>query len=99
MKLLSHRSTRKGDTATVHATWNARNRQPAALRLVPLKGTDGHPVDPSEAAKPLVTGPIADVQGMIFGLAQIAWSWGWRPAGFEKALLDVVSNYGKGPRI
>jgi hypothetical protein len=82
----------------VTAGWNARNRQSAAVSLVLSKGTDGHPVDPATAAKPLIQGDIVDVQGVIFGIANIAWSWGWRPAGFAQAVLDVVQNHGKGHR-
>jgi hypothetical protein len=99
VKLLTHSSSRKGDIATILATWNARNRQSAAVNLVLSKGIDGHPVDPSQAAKPLIKGDIAEVQGVIFGIAQIAWSWGWRPAGLQQAILDVVQNHGRKPKI
>jgi hypothetical protein len=98
MKLLTHSATRKGDIATVLATWQSRLRTGAAVSLALSKGIDGQPVDPAIAAKPLIQGDIVDVQGAIFGLAQIAWSWGWRPAGLEAKILNVVREHMKGTR-
>ena len=98
MKLLTHSATRKGDIATVLASWQSRTRQGAAVNLALLKGTDGYPVDAAVAAQPLIQADIVDVQGTMFGIAKIAWSWGWRPAGLQQALLDLVAQHGKGPR-
>ena len=95
MKLRSHKESRKGDTVTIDATWTARNRQSAAVWLGQLKGTDGHPVDPAEAAKPLIQADVVDVNGITNGIAEIAWKRGWRPTGFANALQTLVMNFGK----
>ena len=98
MKLISHNAKRKGDIATVNAKWISRTRQGASVSLALHKGEDGRDVDVAIADKPLIQADIKDVQGVMFGIAQIAWSWGWRPAGFEAALMQVVRDYGKGSR-
>ena len=51
-----------------------------------------------DRGKALARFDLEDVQGVMFGIAQIAWSWGWRPAGFEAALINVVREHGKGTR-
>ncbi len=99
MKLISHNAKRKGnDVVEVNAKWISRTRQGAAVGVTLIKGEDGRPVDDAVAAIPLIQGDIKDVQGTMFGIAQIAWSWGWRPAGFEAAVMQLIRDHGKGSR-
>jgi hypothetical protein len=95
MKLISHSEKRKGDTVTIHGTWTARNRQSAAVWLGLLKGTDGRAVDAAEADKPLIQGDVWEVNGIMNGIAQIAWARGWRPMGLEATLVNMLRNFGK----
>ena len=93
MKLISHSVSRKGDIVTINAAWRAVNRVAAAVRLAPIKGTDGNAVDPREAGLPVFQGEIKDATGMLWGLAEIAWSMGWRPVGFAHAVNRVIETY------
>ncbi len=95
MKLGTSSAKRNGDIVTIDATWTARNRQPAAVWLGLLKGTDGKPVDAGEAAKPLIQGNVVDVNGILNGIATIAWRNGWRPEGLEASLIMLIRNFGK----
>ncbi len=85
MKLTSHKTTRQGDTVTVEAKWISKFKKPTypSVNLTPDVMTN----------RPLVTGDVLEVHGFLFGCASIAWSLGWRPAGFLKAMNEWVADY------
>ncbi len=95
MKLKSHSVKRSGDIVTIDATWTARNRKSAAVWLGLLKGTDGADVAEAESSKPLIQGDVIAVNGILNGIADIAWSNGWRPVGLEASLVMLIRNFGK----
>ena len=85
MKLTSHKTTRQGDTVTVEAKWISKFKKPISV-LVSTRANE-----PNMA--PMISGDVLDVHGFLFGCASIAWSLGWRPAGFLKAMNTWVADY------
>ncbi len=86
MKLTSHKTTRQGDTVTVEAKWISKFKKPTYPQV--YFGLTKHSNDPT-----MLTGDVLDVHGFLFGCAAIAWSLGWRPAGFLKAMNTWVADY------
>ncbi len=85
MKLTSHKTTRQGDKVTIEAKWASRFKKPmGATVALNAKGAEHNQ---------LMEGDVLDVHGFLFGCAAIAWSLGWRPAGFLKAMNDWVADY------
>ena len=89
MKLTSHKTTRTGDKVTVEATWISRFKKPLQVTVAPRVDAPG--------VVPLMEGDVLDVHGFLFGCAAIAWSLGWRPAGFLKAMSTWVADYKPSP--
>lgn len=87
MKLRSHKTARRGDKITHSAVWVDKMKRPAAVRLVLEKGND------VDSDQPLVEGDITDVNGVLYGLADIAWSNGWRPRGLIGKLATEIEKY------
>lgn len=86
MKLKSSSVTRKGDLVTVRANWITRFRQPAYVKISITE--EGHPHEGL-----LVDGDVIDTHGLLFGIAQIAWNIGWRPAGLLEATMETIRSH------
>ena len=85
MKITSHKVTRQSDTVTVEAKWISKFKKPmGATVAINAKGAEHNQ---------LITGDVLDVHGFLFGCASIAWSLGWRPAGFTKKLSEWIDDY------
>ncbi len=85
MRLTSHKTTRQGDKVTVEAAWISKFKKP-------MGATVAINVEGAERTQ-LMEGDVLDVHGFLFGCASIAWSLGWRPAGFLKAMNTWVADY------
>ena len=85
MKLTSFLVTRKTDKVAVESGWINKFKKPI-FPHVTLNNVQ--PMGPS-----MLTGDVKDVHGFLFGCATIAWSLGWRPAGFLKAMNTWVADY------
>ena len=91
MKLKSHKTTRTGDKINVEALWHTKFKKPLGVRVkLDRTGPDG------SSPGILMVGDVVDVHGFMFGCAAIAWSMGWRPVGFMKAMSLWVSEYKPG---
>ncbi len=87
MKLTSHKTTRTGDKVTVEAKWISKFKKPLQVTTTVWSRPD------ETGVRPLMEGDVLDVHGFLFGCAAIAWSLGWRPAGFLKAMNAWVADY------
>lgn len=87
MRLKSHKVIRQGDTVTVNTSWISKFKKPMYPNVI---------LHNDSAPTPLMSGDVLDVHGFLFGCAAIAWSLGWRPAGFLKAMNTWVSDYKPG---
>lgn len=87
MKLLTQSVKRTGDNVTVNATWKTQDRRKAQVKI---KRTIPEPGAFDEA---MMTGDVKEVHGVLFGLAEIAWNMGWRPAGFIERIAGAVAAH------
>lgn len=87
MKLLSHSMDRKGDKITVSGRWHDRFRRPVRVRVLVEEIPEG--ADPGA----FLTGDVKDVDGIVQGIAEMAWAGGWRPRGLDAALAHVVRMF------
>ena len=86
MKKLSHDVERVGSSTKVQAQWRTRMRTPGAVEI-----TKDQPSTMKTTT--LIEGDSAEVFDTLSGIAEIAWSMGWRPAGLETVVSAVVKSY------
>lgn len=87
MKLVRHEVERVGnDRTTVKALWRNKFRRPASVKIVESS-------EETQFSSTLIEGDSAEVMRTLEGLAEIAWSAGWRPAGLGPTLGAVVQNF------
>ncbi len=88
MKIKSYKTTRQSDKVTIEADWITRFKKPMGVTVtLNTKGAEHNQ---------LLAGDVVDVHGFLFGCAAIAWSLGWRPAGFMKSMSEWVADYKPG---
>lgn len=87
MRLTTHKIEKQpNDRMVVKAEWRDRFRKPASVEVVVHRDT-------AMLDNVVADGDTKDVQGAIFGLAEIAWNMGWRPEGFINSLMGVVAGH------
>jgi len=87
MKIQSSVTKRTGDRITVAARWKDRFKKPAYIRVM----KSDTPPDTSEDL--LFSGDVKDTHGIIFGIAQVAWDMGWRPAGLLEHVMETIRSH------
>ena len=86
-KLKSHNVDRQGDRMTVSAVWANRFKRPQHIDIT-RRDHDNNP-----APSPILQGDVKDVQGILNGLAEIAWENGWRPANLAGRITHAVLTH------
>ena len=86
MKRLGHVISRVGDRVTIKSMWRDRFKRPATVSIA--KSTEEIAVE-----RVLIDGDVKDVNETMFGIAEIAWGMGWRPAGLGPTLAAVVERF------
>ena len=86
MKRIGHDISRVGDRVTIKALWRDRFKRPATVNI--SKTTEEIQVE-----RTLIDGDVKDVTETMFGIAEIAWGMGWRPAGLGPTLAAVVERF------
>lgn len=89
MRLKRFKKTRKGDHVTFEAEWLNKWKKPGQVTIA-FNTKEDPRVD-----TPVLQGDVADVQGILNGLAEIAWAYGWRPQGLAKALAEALEGHNK----
>ena len=86
MRLLHFTQTSKSGNISVEASWRDQMRRPVGLTLVkePLH---------TNMLTPLIDGDALAVHGVMSGIAEIAWSQGWRPHGLSATVAATVERF------
>ena len=89
MKLHSHKSERRGnDRIKLWATWSDHMIRPASVQI-----TWGHLESPTVEPQLLLDGDVKQSTDVLFAIAEMAWSFGWRPRGLAGTLGGLVQQY------
>jgi len=87
MKMKNGKLVREGDKTTVYGTFKDRMRRPANVKLDVRYGPELEPDDK------IYTGPSDETADVLFCLADIAWSAGWRPRGLMGKAAQLIETY------
>jgi len=96
MQNLQHRFTRQNDKTILSAQWRDGQKRPAAVEIKLLKGEMAPLPD---QVPDMLEGDVKDVTGVMFGLADIAWSMGWRPRGLMGTVAHTIEAYKLPPDV
>jgi hypothetical protein len=94
MKILKHKYTRTGDNVTLEASWRDNLKRPCSVRVQASKDVQGNQYELSE----ILSGDVREVDGILEGLAEIAWDRGWRPRGLVGFIANHLQNFKLPPR-
>lgn len=89
MKIKGTTLERRGDRLTLRGTPVDHLRRPAKVTVTIERGDF---VEGSQLS-PILEGDVRDVMGVLEGMAEAAWSAGWRPRGLKETLAATVVNY------
>lgn len=85
MKLKAYQVSTKGEVTQVEADWHNQMRQPVGVEVaIVSQGRTPHTV---------LKGDRVQSYEALAGLAEIAWSMGWRPRGFPGFISAAVAGY------
>jgi hypothetical protein len=88
MKLKNFTVKRYSDRTTVSGQWRDEMRRPAHVSIDIKRGNNLNASDQT-----IMEGDVRDVDGILDGLAEIAWNRGWRPRGMLGAVSTHIANY------
>ncbi len=71
----------------VRTAWLDRMRRPATVKVIIEKNVS------SAGLSTLIDGDPRDVSKTLQGIAEIAWSMGWRPTGLDTALIHALRTH------
>ena len=88
MYLKNFTTEQTADRAVIRCSWRDRFHKPIGLRVEKGDEVQGDIV---------MDGDVKDVHGVLFGLANIAWSLGWRPKGLIASIMNLLTTFKPAP--
>ena len=81
---------RQRDEVTIKGVYINRFKKPENIKI---ERSQEPPQGVAVAQETILKGDIGDVQGIMFGLAEMAWGMGWRPRALVPTLAAAVQQY------
>jgi|14BtaG_2_1085337.scaffolds.fasta_scaffold23071_4 hypothetical protein len=89
MRLLTHKAERRGNgEMKMSGLWSDHMRRPAQVSISwgPLEHS-------TDELQDLIEGDVKQCTDILFSIADMAWSQGWRPRGLPGALASFCQVY------
>lgn len=94
MKLKTHSIDKQpNNRLRVLARWTDEMRRPADVKMVVKRN-----LPDLDGDNTLVEADERDVRDAVFGIADIAWEMGWRPAGLPGTVANLIQTYKLPPK-
>lgn len=81
--------TRSQDEVTLSGVFINKFRRAENFKITREIAPANVPVAPQE----VIRGDVQDVNGLLYGLAEVAWGLGWRPRSLDLTLMQLVRTF------